>query len=785
MGLVNQTVKNLIAGISQQPPYLRYPQQLEAQVNALSSETGGLQKRPPTLHIKQLTMTPEADIKPMIHFINRDDVEKYIVVFTGKGIEIYDLQGNAMSLVSDTGSLAYVRTDNPRATLRCVTIADYTFVTNNKKKVAKTNNVGTNYFSTQGALVNVKNGQYGRTYSIAINGTTVASFETPDGSDKSHSNQIDTNYIARQLANALTSAGYSVTQKESWIHIKANTITELSTTDGYNNQAMIGIRNSVQKFTSLPATAPDKYTVKVYGEAGKDSDDYYVQYSKEDAVWKECVCPALKNELDAYTMPHILVRRADGAFEFKPATWATRESGDEDSNPDPSFVGNSINDVFFYRNRLGFVSGENVILTRSADFFNFWTASATELQDTDSIDLAVSDNKIALLHHAVPFGDDCLLFSNEAQFALKTDNSLLSPSSAYTALLTNYDSAPTIRPVPSGRNVYFGAERAQYTTVQEYMTASDNTEEKEAQDITAHIPNFIPNGVYSFVSSNTEHLLLALTTGAEDKIFVYKYLFSNGQRQQASWSEWDMKAPIVGASFVGSKLYMVIKRDSFYYLECISFTYNTVDYSCEPYRVYLDRKVYTQPVGDADYNEADNLTTVDISRYYNTTGELPDTEHAIVSDDGRFYRVIKGVSSIAVTGDLRGHSLIIGQIFNYHIVFSEICVKLTSDAGNTQAMTEGRLQLRQLHLQYNESGYFNVTVEHRGKAVYSYPFTSRNLDLANNQIGKMLNETGIFTIPLQSDSRKLVISVDSDVPTAVALIGMSWEGVYNRRSRRL
>nr|DAL93610.1 MAG TPA: stabilization protein [Caudoviricetes sp.] len=30
--------------------------------------------------------------------------------------------------------------------------------------------------------------------------------------------------------------------------------------------------------------------------------------------------------------------------------------GDDDSNPYPSFVGSNINDIFFYRNRLGFIS---------------------------------------------------------------------------------------------------------------------------------------------------------------------------------------------------------------------------------------------------------------------------------------------------------------------------------------------------------------------------------------------------------------------------------------------
>lgn len=104
-------------------------------------------------------------------------------------------------------------------------------------------------------------------------------------------------------------------------------------------------------------------------------------------------------------MPHILVRNSDGTFTMKKAEWSKREIGDDDSNPQPSFIDQHINDIFFYRNRLGVIAGENVILTRSADFFNFWMTSALEVQDTDPIDLAVSDNKIATLLHAVPYDE--------------------------------------------------------------------------------------------------------------------------------------------------------------------------------------------------------------------------------------------------------------------------------------------------------------------------------------------------------------------------------------------
>ena len=43
--LISQSVKNIVSGISQQPPVLRLPEQLEEQINGFSTEASGLQKR--------------------------------------------------------------------------------------------------------------------------------------------------------------------------------------------------------------------------------------------------------------------------------------------------------------------------------------------------------------------------------------------------------------------------------------------------------------------------------------------------------------------------------------------------------------------------------------------------------------------------------------------------------------------------------------------------------------------------------------------------------------------
>ena len=910
--LINQDIKNFVQGISQQPPTLRDPEQLDEQLNGYSSEAGGLQKRPPTMLVSSLARKLTENTKPLVHFIDRDSNEKYIVLFTGNDIKVYDLQGNEKQVNFAEGTKPYIYTEKPRYNLKAITIADYTFICNTFQHTKMSDEVDDNSWDTQGLLVNIKNGQYGRTYKIVINGETVASYETPDGSDKSHTKMINTDAIVDKLATPLKEAGYGVVTGSSWLYIqksaykavtgeeillspstspkqqedrfkglsfighyyswrafpttitrnvdtitlkfpteeniRANahdffasdyaayqkmmeevnrckkdkwavthkvitqeaqgldmtgtmnvyTFTYTTSTevpsgnkayslintavvyDGFNNQAAFGIIKSTQRFTNLPASAPDGFTVKITGEKGSNTDDYYVRYDAETQVWRECVRPGLKNHIKNNTMPHVLVREADGTFTFKEAEWNAREAGDEDSNPLPSFIDNTINDIFYHRNRLGFLSGENVILTRSADFFNFWMASAMEVQDTDPIDLAVSDNKIATLYHAVPFDAELILFSKDAQFALRSDN-VLTPKDAYlTPPVTHFGCSLKATPVNAGRNIYFLAERSEFSTVREFFVAADNTDSKDAQDITSHVPSYLPNGTYKIAPSSVENILMFLTEGDEESMYVYKYLFIDSVRQQASWSRWSLGGTIYGASFIEDSLYIVIERNDYLCLERVSFTFNTEDLPGEPYRVLLDcKQEVTVPEGG--YNEIYDETTINVKSFYNEIYE-PTKKYAVVTDDGTF-KEVDADGTVVLNGDYTGKKIICGLMYNFRIALSTIYVKTEGERG-VQALLEGRLQLRQLWFNYANSGYFKVKVEVFDKDTYEYTHTGRTLGTSDSILGKQMFSTGKFTVPIQSLNTNCKIIVESDAPAPLALIGAGWTGNYVRRTKQ-
>ena len=154
--LITQRYKNFVAGISQQPAILRHPEQLEEQLNGLSTEAGGLQKRPPTLHVGKLEGFPQAS--PFVHFINRDDSEKYIIAIDGTQSTPVICAYNAFTgkrITVNVSDINYLKCKTNLTDLKMITIADYTFIVNRSKTVSMSNEKSPSK-TNQGALIHVK-----------------------------------------------------------------------------------------------------------------------------------------------------------------------------------------------------------------------------------------------------------------------------------------------------------------------------------------------------------------------------------------------------------------------------------------------------------------------------------------------------------------------------------------------------------------------------------------------------------------------------------------------------
>ena len=530
------------------------------------------------------------------------------------------------------------------------------------------------------------------------------------------------------------------------------------------------LAGSVQQFIDLPDTGGGVY--EIAGTGANNFDNYYVK--KVGDVWRETVKPGLKTHFDKNTMPHALIDNGDGTFTFKELGWDQRFVGDDNTAKFPSFTNNTIADVFFHRNRLGFLSKENVIFSRSGDFFNFFPETVTTILDTDPVDVAVSHNKVATLKHATSYNTSLMLFADQAQFQL-TAKDVLTPKTAAINVTTEYNVNTKVTPVSAGTSLYFAVDKGESTSLKEYEV-QPLTYNNEAADVTAHCPRYIPNDCYKLASSDLENTVIALCESDRSALWVYKYYWATpDEKVQSSWSKFLVSAEdtILNADFIDNKLYLVIKRYDGTYLEMIDFSYNQVDEDLG-FLIHLDHRMDLTGVYDPDTLR----TTFTVP--YPTTGA--GWQGVLGSKfDGR----VGGTLNLApvteytldVVGDWSAHPVTVGKAYNFKYQLSPIYYKDSQKL----AVPHYKLNLKNMHLFYDRSGYFKVTVELKGSEPYEYTLNP-TLGDETLVIGEAVISRGNFRFPIFGDGEHSKITVESNSMFPVSIQGAEYEALVTNHS---
>lgn len=772
MALISAAIANLFNGVSQQPPQLRLASQCEASTNFYPTIATGLHKRPPTEFRAKLSSSATADA--FVSVINRDSSERYVLTVMDGDLEVFDAFTGVKKTVAFPSGKSYLDCDMARRDFSTMTVADYTFVVNKTKQVAMTSavapgnlNLGYIVFSYNGAGVQ-------RTMTVRINGVTQATYS---GADTAVSTAISS--ISSQLATNL-GAGYSVTQPfNNTLRVQClnpATAWTMNASDDYGNSTMKVIKGSVAKFEDLPAQIDDQYVCYVSAKPGSDGKGYYVRYDAASNSYIECPKPGANIRLDPATMPHKLVREADGTFTFAPMAWDERRTGDDISSPLPTFVGRTINDVFFYRNRLGFLSDENVILSASGNYFNFFPKSATAVVDSDPIDEAVANTKVSILLYAVPFNKVLLLFSDQTQFQL-TGGDLLTPKSIKADPVTEFTSSTQCRPVGAGHELFFIVERDGWSGMREYFVDQESLS-NDAADVTAHVPAYVPAGVFKMAVSTAEDVLFALTENERNAIYAYKYFWGKDEKVQSAWMRFvlDPGDVILGGEFIGSVAHLVILRSDGLYFEAMSMQTLQKDAGL-PYRVLLDRK--TSVTGT--YNSATDRTTWTLP--WPVSGPVQAVLGAAFGS--RVGAVVgteaTGTYTVAAPGDYSAGPAIVGLKYEGRYKFSEQFMK---DQNNV-AITSAKVKMRRMALSYVNSGYFRVEVTPPARDTSTYVFSGKRLGVSGLKLGEPSLSSGIFPFPIMADTKGVSIELVNDSPLPSIFQNAEWEGEAVVQARRV
>lgn len=781
--LISGSIPNLINGVSQQPPSLRLPTQAERQLNGLSSVVNGLSKRPNTELIKKLGTNGTMD-NAFIHTMQRDANEFYILVINGTIPRVFDADGVERTVNYSSSAAYYLYGMTHYDTkVTATTVNDYTFILNKDKTVEK--GTATAASRNPEALVYVKKGDYATDYNITVTKsgvtyqasyTTLNSTQDSESATRTAENTVQTDNICNQLrldyiVNSIPNVTVT-TYDDSILHFESTDGSEfdIETSDSNGNTQLLSFKDTIADFKTLPPVGPTGFKIAVVGDNTKGQDDYYVSLQKPDTnskqVWKETIADGLETDFLASSMPHQLISNADGTFTFQAATWDARDVGDDDTNPFPSFEGQELNDIFFHQNRLGVLSGENVIMSENGSFYNFFVKTVLTTLDSAPIDVSVSNNQVSVLKHAVPFDDTLLLFSDLNQFKLEGDL-VLSNETVNISVSTQFEADLTAKPVGSGKHVYFATSRNAYSGIREYYVDSE-VETNDAANITAHIPSYLNGAVTGLAASSNEDLLLTRTDTSDKLVYVYSYYWQGNEKLQSAWSTWEMSGTVLNFHFTKSDIWFIIEDGTGIYLEKLPLNIqpsliNSVTASNINFIPLLDRKVQ---VSSSDFNG----TTFE--------PEYVNSNTLVVGNDGTVVSVEAFNTTYDATPTTTAHWYGIPYVFQYE--FSEVVMKV-----NEQPLSTGRLQLRNMRVSYNDTGLFTVEVANKARAVNTLDFTANIIDGSGSAFDTVTLDTGTFKFGIlaKSDNTSITLSSASHIPCVFQ--SAEWEGVFTNRNRRV
>ena len=569
--------------------------------------------------------------------------------------------------------------------------------------------------------------------------------------------------------------------------------------EGTDADLMRVMQSEINDVTNLPNQCKQGYIVKITNARMAEEDDYYLKFVGEQSSsgtgsWVECAAPGIIKSFNASTMPHILQRQADGDFLLKAATWADRGVGDDATNQAPSFVGDptysspgiatysedrKINKVLFFRNRLAFLSGENVILSRPGNFStpNFWAETALTVSAVDPIDISSSSMFPSDLFDGIEVTVGLVVFSSNQQFLLASDDTVLNPDTAKLKSISAFNYNTVIPPVSLGMSVGYIDNSGKYSRFNE-MSVIERERDPVIVETSKLVPSLLPKNIDIITNSRENQIVLFGSTSGTtaSTIYGFKYLFTGEQRPQTSWFKWKLNQNLI-YHFIIDDVYYFLDSDDF--LQQINLIQNTDESITEDgvnYLVHLDN--YVANVTGGIFNTGTNITTFNTTWLADISSSTNDV--AIIDADGRYGKGTRDGNALEVVGDWSSATVDIGFLYDYEVDFPTLYVS-SSDNNIFTSDANSSLVVHRIKLNFGKVGSYETTLTSKvGKDPYTEIYESNSLDAYEAGDAPYLSEK-IKTIPVYERNTNVDITLKSTNPSPATLHSMSWEGDYTQR----
>lgn len=826
-------------GVSQAPQQVRLPSQAQAVEDSFATIPEGWRKRPPVdwlgtvggttqeayhRSIWQELTTSFGSFSLLIYF--NDDDECEVRVFNRD-----TMVEETVTISADSKVYLETLTTDALTDLRAFTVADTTFIANRKRSVT---NAGTlSATRPQEALVWVQRvGAFSATYQLRIefgSDTFDAKWLLPDGSTAAHNDDVVTDAVAKaiftgvgggaytyasttaetNLEDDLIAAGFTIEYLGSVVAFSHPTTDfTMFLEDGQGGTNFIAVKDTVQRFSDLPKRATTDFTVRISQSATDgDLDDYFVKYvpgaTLTNGFWQETIEPASVLGLNEKTMPVVLTFDPGGGdWSVEIGDWKKRTVGNPELIPDPAFIGSFIQDMTFWRGRFSIVYKEDGSCADATDSFNFYRTSLAALLDSDPFDFSSPLEKSTPFRYCTVFEKRLFIQADEGQVEVVTaDNSAVTSTSTQPLAIGAYFTDPNIRPAYVNSRLYFGATRGRGTNAKRIiweMAVNQTTETKTADDMTVHVPRYVPAAATIRADCPSEYLS-AYGAPASSEIYIHLYRYVQDQRQQNAFFRWHLPADwmLKGMYFRGSLLYVLaceeIDGEFFDHSGVCDVAAGQLDedgdariLSHHDWRIHSDDLVVTF---DPVLNRTSVVMPYDTqSRAFASSaapggeaglemlGDLPAAPEGTLADVESY-----SGAALYLVGDWTQCPFYAGLSYTGEWVMSTIYNR--DQEGNVDR--GGIFNLQHLTYDIDQTGYMKVDVSVRGLATRTYAFEGYVYGDPTSIFDQAPDATTSFRVPVMNNTEHVTIRVYNDGHFGSRVVGAEPTGKYTPRSQRL
>jgi len=282
--------------------------------------------------------------------------------------------------------------------------------------------------------------------------------------------------------------------------------------------------------------------------------------------------------------------------------------------------------------------------------------------------------------------------------------------------------------------------------------------------------------------------------GEPNFVYVYQYALDPSTERLVAENvhRWEFDADVEVLSMVSnlSTVYMILKRPDHIFLEKVDLSplLSDPDMSSEngALRILLDHRLDETQVTSVSYDSATQLSTITLPHDIDGTA----TSQYVMYGRGGSTNLKPGqkatitqTSSSPVTftvkGDFTSDKVYVGRNYTATYRFSPFVLRRRDNT----PVTEGRLQVQRLGINFGPSSYFDVKVTPQNRETLSKPFTGKQIGTSTAIIGDIPLFEGTHTVNVKANNQKCTIDVESDAPLPMNIISADWSGMFGNRIR--